>query len=822
MANSLRMVGLVCAAILPFLLAPAQGAASGRPNILLVTVDTFRPDHLGYYGYPLDTSPHLDTLASEGVFFKQAFSSSGWTTPGLISILTSLYAPTHAVDIRGQRLNPGVETLPDVLAKAGYEVPDIFFLTEIPNFENLGFTKYARRNELIHDGDEILFHWLEEEADPARPFFLYYHYRDLHLPYAAGEPYESMFMPGAFASSMPLYSVFKRFIAREKIAMVKRNVMIERGNIDFAARDRPWVEALYDAEIRRLDTEFFGRLRRTLAKTGLDSNTVLVVSADHGEELLDRDLVGHISTFKEARLYDEITRIPLLMRLPGRLPAGRIVSEEVQGIDIMPTLLELADIPVPQQAQGHSLLPLIERRPWKAKPLYFESSSGGYTADADQYRRRIRAVRTERWKLIDNVWDGSYELYDLVTDSLELDNAIERYPVVADSLRSMLNEWVLYAQPRSYREPAAVAARPDTASWLGVPEILFPQDGDTLEYQGADHVVKLHWTGPSVGDYAIEYDVGVGTYHLAGEITESSSAPVYGPFQANFWNSLVLYNPWKFRVYLRDRPEAKSEWVEYHLAATGEGEAELNLGLLLLQAPAAFSGVLTNSYWLGWGLLRGMGDLYWLLASLGAVDLSAYALIAALFAGVMAPAYNRMGKERSKAWGCVVGYVAFVYSTIPVLPQVWGMLSEYTQGSVRYLGIAVVVVAGVGFVLAIWRRADGRRLRACLALGLIALAYAYLLDEFARFPAERMHLVEYGLMGYVLLRALRLDLRPLWAYSASFALAVCIGIGDECIQWVLPQRFFEVKDIELNAVSAMLGLLLARLVGEKKEGDGRA
>ena len=77
-------------------------------------------------------------------------------------------------------------------------------------------------------------------------------------------------------------------------------------------------------------------------------------------------------------------------------------------------------------------------------------------------------------------------------------------------------------------------------------------------------------------------------------------------------------------------------------------------------------------------------------------------------------------------------------------------------------------------------------------------------------------------MGYVLLRALRLDLRPLWAYSASFALAVCIGIGDECIQWVLPQRFFEVKDIELNAVSASFRVLLTRLVGEKKEGDGGA
>ena len=109
-----------------------------------------------------------------------------------------------------------------------------------------------------------------------------------------------------------------------------------------------------------------------------------------------------------------------------------------------------------------------------------------------------------------------------------------------------------------------------------------------------------------------------------------------------------------------------------------------------------------------------------------------------------------------------------------------------------------------------------------LGLGFIAPVYAYLLYEYAKFPAERLHLVEYGLMGYVLLRALRFDLRPALAYLASFALAVLIGIGDECIQWVLPQRFFEVKDIQLNALSAALGLLLTRLVGVAGDGDGRA
>ena len=105
--------------------------ATQRPNIILLTVDTFRADRIGYYGNPRGPSPALDEFAREGVFFRQAFNTSGWTSPGLISILTSLHAPTHAVDLRGRSMNPAVETLPEVLKAAGYRVPDIFFLSDI-------------------------------------------------------------------------------------------------------------------------------------------------------------------------------------------------------------------------------------------------------------------------------------------------------------------------------------------------------------------------------------------------------------------------------------------------------------------------------------------------------------------------------------------------------------------------------------------------------------------------------------------------------------------------------------------------------------------
>jgi arylsulfatase A-like enzyme len=123
---------------LPVCLFLAAGVAADRPNILLITADTFRADHIGYDGYDYETSPHLDSLSATGVFFKKAFTTSGWTAPGLVSIHTSLYAPAHGVDIRGRSMDPSVTTLAEALRAVGYRAPDIFFLTDIPNFHHFG------------------------------------------------------------------------------------------------------------------------------------------------------------------------------------------------------------------------------------------------------------------------------------------------------------------------------------------------------------------------------------------------------------------------------------------------------------------------------------------------------------------------------------------------------------------------------------------------------------------------------------------------------------------------------------------------------------
>ena len=810
----------VAMATAPASLIASDSPEASRPNIILITVDTFRPDHIGYYGYDKETTPYLDQFSREGAFFKQAFSSSGWTTPGLISILTGLYAPTHGVDIRGRRLDDAVETLPELLRQAGYRAPDIFFLSGIPNFDNLGMEPYSDRDRYLPDGDEILFKWIDNEADKG-PFFLYYHYRDLHLPYAPGSPFEEMFLPEAFDSPLGIWGRIRWFLAREKIDLVKKNVMILRGDLDFGSLDRPWVEALYDGEIRRLDQLFFKRLRETLERSDLVGNTLVIVSADHGEELVDHGLVGHVSTYREGRLYDEVIRIPLLLWYPGVIAEGVVVEDLVQNIDVVPTVLDLLDLKEPAALQGQSLWPLINGGSgWRRRPVFLETSGGGYTANPEQYQRRYLAVRTERWKLVHSVEEEEFTLFDLESDPHESVDATSEFPEVADDLRTQLHQWSIASRARISgtdtgdvgEGKSATRAEPPSRAADGPPGILFPTQGDSLRYRGEEYTIQLRWTGEPEAAYVIEYVVGRAAYHLEGELEVSSSSPGYGPYQETFWNSLALYNPFAFRVYRQDDPEAKSAWVTFHLVPTNAGQGAVSLWLILSTVPGRAAHAASVSIDLVTGLGKGFLDLLLWVGSVPVADMAAYALLLAIAAAILQPVFARMGREKSQAWLILVFYVAFVFATIPLLPQVWGLLSEYTAGAVSYLGIVAVVLSVLAAIAGSRRSLRQHPWSSGLALTFVLFAYAYLLNRFAVYPAERLHLVEYGFVSFFVFRALSLHVNHGTAYVASFLLTAAIGFCDETIQWVLPERYFELKDVKLNIVSGALGLLLVRFV----------
>jgi choline-sulfatase len=776
--------------ILYLLLGVANGA--DRPNVLLLTVDTFRPDRLSGQGNARKTSPYLDQLGQDGVVFEQAMSSTSWTTPGLLSVLTGLYAPTHAVDVRGKSLRSGTETMATLLAKVGYAVPDILYLSSIPNFQNLGLTNsFVERDQYLPNGDEVLFRALEAYRDST--FFLYYHYRNLHLPYKPSEAYERLYTPEGFDRSA---------FVRDKVETVQSNVTIPQGSVRFDEKDREWILGLYDGQIREMDETLFKPLVAKLKELGLYENTLVIVTADHGEELLEHGFIGHPSTSFKGSAYDELLHIPLMMSYPNGLPQNMRIGQQVQNVDILPTVLDLLKLPIPPTLQGRSLMPLILGTSDVEMPAFTETTPGGYQATPEMMKTRIRAMRTSLWKLIHSHGPGidTYELYDLKNDPKEYDNVIDQHPEVAEKMRVALHQWVLATQPTILTAPASGGVVPTEPI-----SVLFPAQGDTFRYEDVGKTVSVRWTGPQDGLYSLEYRVGEGSYYLEGAMQIVGNAPQYGPFTDEMWNMLALYNPWSFRITVDGKPELSSSWVQFTIVPTQDA------------APPSVWTMALVSLLFWWGelglLFKGLGlgvlDFVRLAGGIPLVDIVSGALFLALICGICQPLYVRMGEARAKAWVLVIVYTLFIYSTLSVMPSIWRTLWGHTQGRIDLVGGLVTVLALVFFLGLIFIKK--LRWPALVGLFVLGAVYGWLLLLLGTSPAERLHLAEYGLLGYFAYRALVLDFSPSKALLLAWGVAIVLGTGDESLQWILPMRVFEWKDIGLNALSSGLGLLIVAL-----------
>jgi choline-sulfatase len=529
-----------------------------RPNFIVVTVDALRPDHLGFCGYTKDTTPFLDKVASEGVVFERAFSSSAWTTPGLISLLTGFHAPAHRVDRREYNLSPAVVTLPEALSEVGYAAPDLCYLVGAPSYQNLGFDPNPEKEELLARGHDILFQWLRRHGPHRQPFFVYYHNRHVHLPYDPMAPYDTMFVSGA---------VLQDPAVGDHVSAVRAHFVIPAGSLPFEPEDGEWVRGLYDAEVRQMDDNFVKPLFSLIEELGLSENTIVIISADHGEELLDHGLVGHGSTSLESTLFDEVIRIPLVVWAPWLFgPAS--VDELVENVDIMPTILELARARLPEHLQGRSLLPLLRgrRRRWAPKTVFCETTPGGYQADDEMVKTRIRCLRNDRWKLVRTTGPEVDEvaLYDLRSDPRETLSVATWHPSLVDSLNRSLGVWVAQCQEvfaaTSWEEGAEVVP-PDAPA----PVILAPQHGDTLRYTESQGVIILQCDSEPSLTHMCEYDIGRPPYHVTGAFSFKGTAFTY-PVSSSLWSNLTRYNPWRIRVYRKADPENKSEWVTFHIA----------------------------------------------------------------------------------------------------------------------------------------------------------------------------------------------------------------------------------------------------------------
>ena len=540
---------LLCTAV--FLAWAGALKAIDRPNILLLTVDSFRPDRLGCYGYAHACTPNIDRLAEKGVLFTRAFSTASWTNASLVSMLTGLYPSVHGVERRGQSVPEALETAMEVMARAGVLVPELNYLFPMPNYTNLGFSP-----NVIRDIPRFLVEYQDSS------FFAWHHFHGPHLPYNPPERYLKRFALEGIQGSQAL-------------AAVMSNVLMPSGEYSFGEQEQKLVSALYDAEVAALDEEI-GRVLDVLDSLGLAESTIVILSADHGEELFDHGWLGHASTSMNGTLFDEVIRIPLIISWPTRLSAGKKVERLVQSVDLMPTLFELISLDWKGLQQGVSLLPMIEGEEESQfnlrEVIFCVSSICGYQCDDDQEPVWQRCLRTERFKLVQTLVPGeepSYSLYDLEADPGEKEDVARRFPEEVVRLKVML-----YARIFAGERLRASILSADSAAGAAWPaeafpsdqscEVVSPAEGEIVTHDSYDGKVPVSWTGSENWEYVIEYEVGRGKYHLKGSFPIHGNKQTFGPFNRVFWGALPLYNPWRFRVVPKGRPDQAGPWRTFN------------------------------------------------------------------------------------------------------------------------------------------------------------------------------------------------------------------------------------------------------------------
>lgn len=418
---------------------PQPAAAAGRPNVLLVSIDSLRADHVHSFGYPRETTPTLDRLAGEGVRFLAAFSPTSWTLPAHLTLLSALPPEVHGVVDDGMRLRGDAVLLSQVLWNAGYATAGFVaapYLDAIYGYAR-GFDHYddysigrisdraAIRGVTSPTMEAVTGEWLSEwDANcRRRPFFLFLHLWDVHYDYTPPPPFDRMFDPD-----------YKGSLTGEG---VMNNPAVHPG---MDQRDLEHLIALYDGEIRFTDM-YLGKVVSRLEELGVLDDTLVVVTSDHGDEFFEHGRLGH-----QKALYDETTRVPLIMRLPARIGAGTVVERQVRLMDVAPTILALAGldppadfgIPAPKGPDAEqSLVPWIDGESDRLPELV--AFGDLRVRDAPRPIASVRAGGRKLIRALDPAADE--ELYDLAADPGEQENLIGRPAEPADGLREQLAGW---------------------------------------------------------------------------------------------------------------------------------------------------------------------------------------------------------------------------------------------------------------------------------------------------------------------------------------------------------------------------------------------
>lgn len=431
--------------LLPFFGCRGREELSGRyrgANVLLLVMDTTRADHLGCYGYFRPTTPNIDRFAEESFIFEDAYASIPVTLPSHASLLTGLYPQRHGALRNNGRLNDGLTGLPDILRRAGYRTGAVVGTAVLQKGTNIeqGFDTYLENwgisdrvpppgkdlpwefKGLAEDANRLALDWLAQ--DSGRPYFLMINYYDVHAPYVEIEGFKDLFDP--FSPEAEEYF---------------------RTHYDRIPKPKwKWESITYtDRAIAYLDSEL-GKFLARLEEEGLLENTIVIITADHGEGLHQHDDYGSHGD----QVFEGHIRVPLIVHLPGA--GGGRVRGLVATVDYAPTVLELLGLSGLDQPDGTSFLPLLEGQ-GKGKDLVYAMNVRKDTGDST--RPLLISVRCSQEKIIHAV-GGETRFFRLDEDPSELSGgAVPDDPEVrarVEELRRQGEEW--------YRFPQAEASQP--------------------------------------------------------------------------------------------------------------------------------------------------------------------------------------------------------------------------------------------------------------------------------------------------------------------------------------------------------------------------
>ncbi len=388
------------------------------PNIVLISIDTLRPDHLGCYGGLPEVSPNIDRFCRDSVVFTQAIAHAPSTLPSHASIFTSLIPQHHgASHIRNLPLAPEALTLTEVLAAAGYRTVAVVGGGQLDSGFGLsqGFQVYDQVGGSFREVVDLGLKRLDESED--RPFFLFLHTYEVHHPYSP-DPNRLEALDRGYMGPLP---------DEISIDLLKS---INRSQVQIDGRDLQHIERAYDAEIQSMD-EAFGDLVVQLRTLGLYEKTLLVFTSDHGEEFAEHGMVG----WHSHSLYDELLRVPLILKLPGQHASATMIPSVARGIDIAPTILAVAAIEKPGAFEGRSLLPQIRGdHPLDLPVALLRDTNLQETAETGGLRIGI-------WKLAEG------RVYNLERDPGELTDLASSQTQVSDELKTQLEKMVARRQP---------------------------------------------------------------------------------------------------------------------------------------------------------------------------------------------------------------------------------------------------------------------------------------------------------------------------------------------------------------------------------------